>query len=381
MSCAPICVSGPPGGSQVGAAAGEGCRRLFDASRDEEVEACVLRLSEEPVTTKSPDQPIDVVRRIFERQADVEIVETPLSLIILTERDAYKVKKSVDLGEARFRSAAQRRHACVEETWRNQRLAPGVYLGIVPITRNSDGAFRLGGKGVEVEWLVRMRRLHAGCNMLALIRAGKLAANQVTELAQTLANFYQGGPPETDQLDELCRRLNRRINDAARELVEILPAKAEKTVRRLREVQHDFLNNERMVLNLRVCDGRVVDGHGELHPEHVFLERRPLVIDCIEYSPMLRKLDALDDLSKLAMECEHLGREDVAGEVMATYRRVANDDGFPHLEAFYKSLHAGTRAAIVAQRCGEQKSGMSRQCMYEAMAYLDQALCYANVIA
>ncbi len=136
-----------------------------------------------------------------------------------------------------------------------------------------------------------------------------------------------------------------------------------------------------MVLNLRVCDGRIVDGHGDLRPEHIFFERQPLIVDCIEYSANLRKLDALDDLGLLAMECEHLGRGDVAEHVMSTYRRLANDNGFPRLEAFYKSIHACAQAVTAAQpRPGGDPADGSPD-MADALGYLDQATRYAALVA
>ncbi len=304
-----------------------------------------------------------------------------MSWVILTERHAYKVKKAVDLGEAQFRSPAKRHAACVEEVWLNQRLAQGVYLGVVPITRGPRGQLQLGGKGVAVEWMVKMRRLRADQDLRSLISRGELSKSQVTALADKLAAFYHARPPETEQLDDLCARLHRRINDAAKQLIESLPAKTGLAVRRLRDLQSNFLANERMVLNLRVCDGRIVDGHGDLRPEHIFFERQPLIVDCIEYSANLRKLDALDDLGLLAMECEHLGRGDVAEQVMSTYRRLTNDNGFPRLEAFYRSLHACAQAVAAAQQRPGGDPADGSPDMADALGYLDQATRYAALVA
>ena len=95
-----------------------------------------------------------------------------------------------------------------------------------------------------------------------------------------------------------------------------------------------------MVLNLRIYDGRVVDGHGDLRPEHVFLEGQPAITDCVEYSAARRKADALDDLCALTMECGHLGRGDVAEAGPVRLPPPNRDECFEHLEAFYRSPHA-----------------------------------------
>jgi aminoglycoside phosphotransferase family enzyme len=306
-----------------------------------------------------------------------EIKETPLSWVILTERHAFKMKKSVPAGDAHFQSLAKRRQSCSEEVCRNERLAPGVYLGVVAITKGRDGKLRLGGHGLEVEWLVKMRRLPAERNLKTLIHSRQVCRSEVVQLARALTEHYRGAPPQIEKVEQLCARIQRRINDNTKVLAERLPAKLATTVRRLCEIQRDFLNRSRMVLNLRVCDGRIVDGHGELLLEHVFLERQPVVIGCLAYGPRLRALDALDDLALLALECEHHGRNDIADEIMTIYRQSADDDGFPHLEAFYKSLHACGQS-LRACTAHDLALISHRQLMDQVTRYLKQAKQYAT---
>lgn len=300
----------------------------------------------------------------------VEIVETALSWVLLTDRHAYKIKKPVDIGEARYRSSVRRSQACIDEVWLNRRLAPDVYLGVAPVARGADGALRLGGKGAAVEWAVKMRRLRGDRNLLWLITHGELSQEHVVVLANLLANFYLGSPPESHVLDDLCSQLRRRIEDDT--IVKgRLSASMHQGLRQIRLAQAKFLNHARMVLNLRVCDGRIVDGHGDLRPEHVFLERQPAIIDCVEYSPARRKIDALDDLCGLTMECLRLGRADVAEILASTYRSRTGDESFADLEAFYRSLHACSRA--IAALGGDDDARRDGNCYDLAGDYLEQA--------
>jgi aminoglycoside phosphotransferase family enzyme len=251
------------------------------------------------------DNWLPAIRASADDSTPVEVVETPLSWVLLTSRHAYKIKKAVDLGEARYRSPTRRRQACIDEVWLNRRLAPGVHLGVVPVAADSRGELRLGGKGVAVEWAVKMRRLRDDRNMRGLITRNELTTDQVITLANLLANFYFGSPPETNVLDDLCLHLRRRVEDVEFENRPDFeaPIKIRQALLRIRDAQSEYLQGARMVLTLRVCDGRVVEGHGDLRPEHIFLERRPAIIDCVEYSAACRRSDALDDLCALTMEC------------------------------------------------------------------------------
>ena len=303
--------------------------------------------------------------------SSIELVETRLSWIVLTPQHAYKIKKPVDVGECRHRSLQARHRSCTDEYWLNQPLAPGVYIGVLPIVRDSTGVLALNGKGETVEWVLKMRRLQSERNLLRLIRNGEAAAHQITALAQTLANFYHARPPKTDGYDDLAIRLQRRVSEAAQHLKTMLPATFADSIQRVLTAQLRYLESSRPLLTSRVCDGRVVDGHGDLRPEHVFLERRPIVIDCIEYSPALRKLDALDDLCLLAMECERLDRQDIAAEILGQYSRTTGDIGLSKLEAFYKSLHAiASRSPAFNRRPNGHEPTEAIACLRQARQYL-----------
>ncbi|HEY1260481.1 MAG TPA: hypothetical protein VGF34_14630 [Stellaceae bacterium] len=51
----------------------------------------------------------------------------------------------------------------------------------------------------------------------------------------------------------------------------------------------------------------LVEGHGDLRPEHVCLGSTPRIIDCLEFRADLRWLDPLQEIAFLAMECARLG--------------------------------------------------------------------------
>jgi aminoglycoside phosphotransferase family enzyme len=274
------------------------------------------------------------IRASVGTDSPVEVLESRSSWIILTPQHVYKIKKPLDLPESRQRKLPTRHQACLDEYWLNEALAHGVYIGVLPITDSLGDKLELNGKGKIVDWVVKMRRLRADRNLLWLIKQALITPKQVTALAQTLAAFYNSRPPETDSVDDLLTRLHSRIAEHAAQLKILLP------IGEVCTLQQRFLDSARRRLNSRVCDGRVVDGHGNLRAEKIFFERRPVAIGRLDDSRALRKLDSLDDLCLLAAQCERLGRRDIAAELEAQYNQTTRDDGAGNLQSFYKSLSA-----------------------------------------
>jgi uncharacterized protein len=100
------------------------------------------------------------------------------------------------------------------------------------------------------------------------------------------------------------------------------------------------------LLSRRVEQGGVVEGHGDLRPEHICLGPQPLVIDCLEFRTELRSLDPIDELALLGMECERLGAPEIGEILFCRYYRRTGDDPPPVLTTFYKAVSALTRARL-----------------------------------
>jgi len=80
----------------------------------------------------------------------VEVRQTHISVVFLAGLYAYKVKKPVDLGFLDFSTLEKRFHFCNEEVRLNRRLAPHVYLGVVPVVVIGKG-LQFEGEGEVVE--------------------------------------------------------------------------------------------------------------------------------------------------------------------------------------------------------------------------------------
>ena len=116
------------------------------------------------------------------------------------------------------------------------------------------------------------------------------------------------------------------------------------------------IDREAAALAARV--GRVVDGHGDLRPEHVCLEP-PLVIDPLELDD-LRMIDAASELAFFALECERLDASWFGQRVFARYCHRTGDSIAPAVLAIYRAQHALARALIALRHMDDGPSDPAR---------------------
>jgi aminoglycoside phosphotransferase family enzyme len=115
----------------------------------------------------------------------VRVLETHISTVLLTGTHAYKIKKAVDLGFLDFTTLAKRRHYCERELELNRRLAPRLYLDVVPITGTADAPV-VGGNGPAIEYAVRMREFPQEALASRLLAQGAVGPADVDALAGIL---------------------------------------------------------------------------------------------------------------------------------------------------------------------------------------------------
>lgn len=71
--------------------------------------------------------------------APTQAIETHMSWVFLTGDHVYKLKKPVRHHFLDYLSLEARRRDCEAEVALNHALAPGVYLGTIPLTSDSQG--------------------------------------------------------------------------------------------------------------------------------------------------------------------------------------------------------------------------------------------------
>jgi aminoglycoside phosphotransferase family enzyme len=304
----------------------------------------------------------------------VTAVETHMSWVFLADSLAYKLKKPVCYDFLDFSTVEARRQDCEAELRLNRRLAADVYLAVVPLRQAADGHLGLRGKGRVVDWLVKMRRLPAERMLDNLIRQRKVSQDAICSLARKFAAFYASAVPEPIDAASYRQRLADQIDESLRELSRPEFGLPVERVVGLADAQRVFLHEQAALLDARVAQRRIVEGHGDVRPEHVCLLPEPVVIDCLEFKRDFRIIDPLDELGGyLALECERLGMPEVGTWLLTSYG-IAGDDHWPApLLHFYQSCRAALRARLAIWHLRDEGCPDPQKWMDVANEYLDLA--------
>lgn len=276
----------------------------------------------------------------------VSVVQTHISWVFLTDRHAYKLKKPLRTEYLDFTTLEARRLDCLAEVRLNRRLARDVYLGVVPLGADPSGAVHLGGAGRPVDWLVKMRRLPADRSLDCVLARGPVPPGELAPAARLLAGFYRNAPAQSLPPRAYRERLERDVEADLRGLAATENGPGD-TTSDIAVALWWFFERDGDLLEARAAAGRILDGHGDLRPEHVYLGPEPAIIDCVEYDRALRMLDPLEELASLAMECERLRADPaVAGTFLECYADADAEQPASALLDFYACRRALLRARL-----------------------------------
>ncbi|RUL83080.1 bifunctional aminoglycoside phosphotransferase/ATP-binding protein [Tautonia sociabilis] len=281
----------------------------------------------------------------------VEVHQTHLSAVFLAGRFAYKVKKPVSFAFVDFSTLARRRHFCDEEIRLNRRLAPGVYLDVVPVCRSDDGGPRIGGDGEVIEWAVKMERLDDNDRLGPRLDRGD---DPLDALADRLAEFHRRsdrGPRITEaaRFDAIAKNAEANFDESS-PLVGRTVSRA--VFDRLRAETRSELERLRPRIEARADRGLPCDGHGDIRMDHVYA--RPdldppadlIVVDCIEFNEGLRRLDPISDIAFLVMDLIASGRRAEADRFALAYLDASGDHEGAALLPFYLAYRAAVRGKV-----------------------------------
>jgi aminoglycoside phosphotransferase family enzyme len=312
------------------------------------------------------------------RPARVDVIETHMSWVFLAGELVYKLKKPVRYAFLDFSTIEARRENCEREVELNQRLAADVYYGVVPLTLGSGARLELGGEGPVVDWLVKMRRLPAHRMLDAAIRANSVSPEDIRRLTLLLTGFYRGSVPIVLEAAEYRERFEKNIHDNRAELGKPHYGLSIPQVEQLAAAQERFIRGHGNLLEQRARERKIVEGHGDLRPEHICLTAEPKIIDCLEFNRGFRLLDPVDELAYLSMECERLGAAAIGHEILRQYLQAAGDSLPDELIRFYKTFRAFLRAKIAIWHIADHDVRDTEKWRRRARDYLGLAESYVT---
>jgi aminoglycoside phosphotransferase family enzyme/predicted kinase len=292
----------------------------------------------------------------------VEFHHTHISVVFLAGQYAYKIKKPVNLGFLDFTTLQKRRHFCAEEVRLNRRLAPAVYLGVVPITQTGT-AVQVEGPGEAIEWAVKMERLPEEATLQCRLGREQVSPELVEALARRIAAFHSQA--ESGEHIAAFGRWevvagNARENfEQARALVGVT---LHQTVfDRLRALTEQSLDRLRPLIEDRARRGVPRDTHGDLRLDHVYLfPQQPaphdlVIIDCIEFSKRFRYADPVADMAFLTMDFHFHGSWDLARTFADAYFAAARDEEGRALLPFYAAYRAAVRGKVQGTEAAQKE--------------------------
>lgn len=286
----------------------------------------------------------------------MELRETHISNVFLTQTAVFKVKKPVQLGFLDFSSLEARKRYCEAEVQLNRRLAEHVYLGVRAITRDARGVHQIASAADSgeraVDYAVEMRRLRDEDAADALLAAGRLGKPELARIAERLALFHASAraDAETAHFGERAvieQNVHENFAQTRASAPEFLSPEGIAAIERW---QRGFLEREHARFEARVQAGRIRDGHGDLRLEHCYLgaDQSVQIIDCIEFNDRFRYGDVCADVAFLAMDLSWHERADLSESFLASYARASGDYDLYSVVDFYESYRAYVRGKVAS---------------------------------
>ena len=290
------------------------------------------------------------------------LAETHSAVVVLFGDQAYKIKKPVLTDFLDFSTRSAREVACARELELNRRFAPDVYLGIARLTEPADSA----GEPVLV-----MRRLPEATRLSDRLADPDVVRDTLPTLVRQVAAWHDRAPQGVDvdsaaTVDAVRRRWRWLLSGLRCPPIE--PA----AVRSLADSAMRYLDGRKALFDKRIAAGRIVDGHGDLRAEDIFVTDDGVrVIDCLDFDDELRHVDRLDDVCFLAMDLELRGHPELAAKFVDDYLELTHDPAPESLRHHYIAYRATVRAKVA---CVRQQQGGATDSAAKAVAHVEIAL-------
>ena len=330
-------------------------------------------LAEVSSLSHSPDWAAD--------ELPVEIKQTHISAVLLSQRRALKLKKPVDFGFLDFTTLENRRLACEAEVALNRRLCSEIYIGVQPIVE-SQGQFRLSGEGRIVDYGVLMKRLPDDSMLDRMVAEGRVTETIIDRVAQRLHSFHKTARRGSDVdrhgvPEEIRYNWEENFTQTRPYIGRSITARDFELIQDWVEV---WLESNDELLRARVRQGWIRDGHGDVRCESINVTDGICIFDCIEFNNRFRCDDIASEVAFLAMDLDARARPDLGYYFSERYNARSLDPQLFALLPFYRCYRAYVRGKVLGFRLDEPEFGRSEReaAAAKAASYFDLARRYAS---
>jgi uncharacterized protein len=284
----------------------------------------------------------------------IECLQTHISYVFLTEKHAYKIKKPVNFGFLDFSTLRKRHHFLEQELLLNRRLAPDMYLAVLPLVLE-HGKLRLGGVGQAIEYALQMLRLPQHLMMDEIAGRGELTSAMLDAIIARLVPFYRQAAtgPRVNKFGDLAViRYNHEENFSQIQpyVGTVLSAVA---FHDMVKYANNFMARHADLFAARIKAGKIRDCHGDLHTRNICLADGVYIFDCLEFNPRFRYGDVAADIDFLAMDLDFRSYNALSDYFVNTFAAQSDDPEIIKLVNFYKCYRAVVRGKVEAFATGE----------------------------
>ena len=318
----------------------------------------------------------------------ITLIETHISWVILTGQFAYKIKKPVNFGFLDFSTLEKRQRYCEAEIQLNKKLAPEIYLDVVPITGDENNA-RIDGAGETIEYAVKMLEFPQDHQLDKVLAAGKLKLKHMRLLANRVATFHENteiikntnyGSPETiyavakENFTQILEHLDSSLDKGS------LQKQARRDIEALDAWTRQYYNDLKSLMQQRKEDGYIRACHGDMHLRNIAVLHDDIVIfDCIEFNDSLRCIDVMSEVAFVVMDLQFRGLDGFAMYFLNYYLAKTGDYSGLKLLKFYLTYRAIVRAKVDILQA--EQSVNATDLVSEYNAYMDLAKKYTQASA
>ncbi|MCH6234465.1 hypothetical protein [Cognataquiflexum rubidum] len=306
--------------------------------------------------------------------------ETNISWVILAGRHAFKIKKNIKLSFLDYSTLALRKKYCEKELELNRRFSP-IYLSVQPILFLNDNWSIGEGQGEIKDYVVCMKRMRSGKRMDVLLKQNKVHPSSISLLARQIAKFHKTAEIiAKDYQHAQARRIFNDLTTVQKVVLKEFGPDYLDVIPTLTGWSDCFLEKHGKRVLQRSREGFIRDVHGDLHSGNIFIYKKPVLFDCIEFEDGFRQIDVLYEIAFLCMDLEFYGRKDLSDLFLETYNNALTC--FPKEEdksifLYYKCLRANVRAKVfLLNSLSEQDQEKRTQELAKGKKYLDLAMEY-----